>query len=257
MGLTLNLSALSVPAGTEFPATVQALLNLIAQYEAIAGGATFNGVNFGDTTPAAADRDKAWIKTDASGNLIGIFSWNGSAWVTVSLVVPRGTTANRPASPDEGQLYLDTDINVILVYERAAWRTLSGSPGDIKFVQTALLADALTANPGWVELNEAAYAGRVLGVAGAGTGLTARSQADAVGEEAHAQSIAELAAHTHTGGTVKGSNADIGDPGPYVLTTTLQPNGDQSNAMVSGPAGSGTAFNVMQPTKFLWALVKS
>jgi hypothetical protein len=34
-------------------------------------------------------------------------------------------------------------------WERGAWRTVSGTPGDLKYVAFGKLADALVANPGW------------------------------------------------------------------------------------------------------------
>jgi len=71
MPLTAQLQALTVPEGTEFPGTVQDLLELIAQYEEIIGLENFDGVNYGPNTPDAADRDKPWFKTTAGGAPIG------------------------------------------------------------------------------------------------------------------------------------------------------------------------------------------
>ena len=260
MALNLSLEFLTVPAGTEFPGTPQAFGNWFVDYCQITGLENFNGVNFGPMTPDEDNRDKPWFQTDEGYNPISWKSWDGAEWVGLPFIMPSGTTAERPLNPIEGIQFFDTDINVALIYERTMWRTLAGSPGDIKPVSRVLLADALTVNPGWVELDEPTYGGRVLGVAGAGTALTVRAQGDSVGEENHTPVLAELVAHTHTGGTVDGSNQDYGDPGQFVLTSPTQSNGPQGNAMVSGQVTGetavGAAFNVMQPTKFVWWLVK-
>ncbi len=150
MSLNAELQALTVPSGTEFPGTVQALLDLIAQYEAIVGLESFSGINYGDTEPTPENRDRPWFKTDASGNPIGWYSWNGSVWAPSPITPESGTTVSRPTNPTIAQLYYDTDIRVQLMWTGAAWVTAAGSPGDVKEVKAATLADALTNNPGWV-----------------------------------------------------------------------------------------------------------
>lgn len=167
MGLNPALEALTVPEGTEFPPTVQALLDLIASYESITGLESFSGVNFGPTEPDEDNRDKPWFKTDDSGNPIGWFSWTGSEWTTIPVTPESGGTSDRPSNPLTGQLYFDTDINVMLVYERSQWRTLSGSPGDIKEVKASTIEDALTANPGWAQ--DTASEGMVIAAASDGS----------------------------------------------------------------------------------------
>lgn len=154
MPLNAELQALTVPSGTEFPGTVQALLDLIAQYEAIVGLQDFSGVNFGDVEPTPEERDRPWFKTDGSGNPIGWYSWGGSSWEPTPVTPQSGATANRPSSATLAQMYLDTDIDVLLIYNGAAWVTASGSPGDVKYVVAATLADALTKNPGWVNYTD-------------------------------------------------------------------------------------------------------
>ena len=164
MPLQAQLEARTVPAETEFPGTVQELLALIAEYEAIIGLEDFSGINFGATEPGADERDRPWFKTDGSDNPIGWFAWDGSAWASIPIVLPSGPTASRPVTPDEGTQYFDTDINVALIYIDAAWVTLAGSPGDLKFVTGTTLAAVLTANPGWSHYTDGI--GRVLAGAG-------------------------------------------------------------------------------------------
>lgn len=98
-----------------------------------------------------------WLKTTqdqteddpSHGQPIGWYEFNGTAWVPFVGIVLSGNTANRPTGAAEYQLYYDTDITVLIWWERGQWRTVSGVPGDIKFVSFATLDDALTRNPGW------------------------------------------------------------------------------------------------------------
>jgi hypothetical protein len=203
-----------------------------------AGGA----INYGPTTPAVGDRNKPWFETDISYNPEGWASWNGAAWVPIPAGMPSGSTVNRPVGAD-GKQYFDTDIHVALVYERAAWRTLSGSPGDCKFVTALTLPLALTANPGWIA--DTALDNRVL----AGASNTHATSTTA-GSETHALTSAENGPHTHT------------------LSMRLDPNGGDHNAsgtdtyvntgsgLSTASSGSGTPFSIMQPTLYRFALVK-
>lgn len=98
-----------------------------------------------------------WLKTSKDrsdvdpsvGEPQGWYVFNGSQWVPFTGIVNSGPTAQRPAAPVNYQQYYDTDIACLLWFERNAWRTVSGVPGDIKQVSFEKLTDALTANPGW------------------------------------------------------------------------------------------------------------
>lgn len=243
MALNAQLNALTVPFGTEFPGTVQALLELIAEFEEITGLSDFNGINFGPVEPDPDNRDKPWFKTDGSGNPLGWFSWNGSAWVPIPIVISGGTSAERPSSPNEGQTFFDTTIHTMLIFERSEWRTLSGSPGDVKEVRAATIDEALTSNPGWAADTDSA--GRfVLGVSD-GSGF---EYGNTGGEVDHTLTLDEIPSHTHT-----------------VRTNNLQADGNASNPAgivsgvqtgASGSAGGGAAHNNMPPYIAYWRLVK-
>jgi len=244
MALTPYLSALTFPSGTEIPGTMQGLANLLAQYFAVNGLSELGGINFGPTTPSEADRDKPWFKTDGSYNPIGLFSWNGSAWVTFDTgAIPSGSTASRPSSPSVGQLYLDTDINCVLVWERAKWRTAHGSPGDVKFVKATDVATAIANNPGWVEDT----VGQNYVIAGASSTHPYGSTA---GAETHTLTVAELPPHTH--GLSEQNDTNGGDHNNSGSDSFLRTGTGRSTLS----AGGGAAHNNLQPTRYLWCLVK-
>jgi len=113
-----------------------------------------------DTTPPV------WLKTTLDGPNFGQpiswYVWNGANWVPFVGIVPAGATADRPTSPQQFQMFYDTDISVLIWFERSAWRTVSGVPGDIKQVAFETLAEAVLMNPGWELLgaNNQAWRGR-------------------------------------------------------------------------------------------------
>ncbi len=254
MSLEAQLQPLTLPEGTEFPGTPQELLELIAEYMEITGLNPFNGINFGTTTPDAANRDRPWFKTEAGGAPIGWFSWDGSDWSPIPQKLPSGATAARPVPASEGQQFFDTSINVALIFERSQWRTLSGSPGDVKAVKAATIDAALELNPGWIQDPDSL--GRVIGGAGAGSGLTPRAYGVQVGEETTTLAEDNLALHAHVfqgqatpaRWKADGNVADAaGNLAGYAA------NSDQSTA----PTGEGNPILTMQPTVFYWMLVKS
>lgn len=83
------------------------------------------------------------------GSPIGWYVFDGTNWVPYNSIVLSGTTANRPSEPVEYQQYYDTTISCLIWWERSQWRTVSGVPGDTKFVMFTTLTEAKTKNPGW------------------------------------------------------------------------------------------------------------
>ena len=177
----------------------------------------------GPTTPATpgADDPLLWLRTSGS-RAIGWYAWNGSEWRPVADVPASGTTAERPTAPVDLERFWDTSINAEVHWERGAWRTVSGIPGDIKFVAHSLLTDALTANPGWQYLaqNDQSLRGLVLGVASTDpgatpassfptdSGISARASGDKLGVETHVLDVDEIPQHTHLLGHATLLNSD-------------------------------------------------
>lgn len=255
MALNLTLTFGSPPSGQEFPGTPKLLGDFLANYFSILGGESFIPVNFGPDEPDTDARGYPWFKTDNDGVPIGWYSWNGTAWEQLNTNVPSGDTASRPSSATLGDLYFDTTIRVELIYDGSTWVTAAGSPGDLKFVNTTTLLQALAANPGWSQATEATFSGRVLGAAGAGTSLTPRNSGDSVGEETHTLSIDEIPEHQHTANGIDGSRWKA-DGNAAFSTGNLA--GWGANLVSSNPpAGEGgLAHNTMQPTLFVWLLQK-
>lgn len=113
-----------------------------------------------------------WLKTTQDqnattgsfGDAIGWHEWNGTAWVPFNSVARSGTTLQRPTNAVELQQYFDTDISTLIHFERAQWRTVAGSPGDVKQVLFETLDEALLFSPGWDVVGAAnqAFRGRHL-----------------------------------------------------------------------------------------------
>lgn len=251
MGLNLQNSFLTLPDGTEFPGTMQDLGNLVAQYMAINGQENFSGINFGSVTPDPDNRDRPWFKTDNAGNAIGWFSWNGSEWTSIPFIYPSGTTADRPVGAVFGQVYLDTDINMVLRFDGSNWITDEGGSGEIKFVRGTDIGAILTQYPGWVQVTD--IAAQTIGVAGNGTGsgFSNRSPETTVGEETHAQTATEVAPHSHNVEHGQGTARADGNNGPGGILSAY------SGQQQTDSTGDGTPFNIMQPTRFLFCIQKS
>lgn len=268
MGLTAQLNPLTLPLNTEFPPTPQSLLTMIAQYMEITGLEDFNGVNYGPVTPSEDNRDKPWFKTDESFNPIGWYSWNGAAWTPIPVVIPSGSTDNRPGAPIDGQEYLDTDIHVTLIYERSQWRTLAGSPGDVKAVKATTLVLALLNNPGWSQDPDST--GRV--IAGAEEDYSKPADIEGpndtfsypdhaygtkFGEEGTSLLEDQNATHDHNfqsgTGTFPGQFQNgVQAAGVFPITTGLA----AGSTGLTAEQGSGLQHNTLQPTVFYWYLVK-
>lgn len=114
--------------------------------------------------------------------------------------------------------------------------------------------------------------GRALGVAGTGSGLTARTLGQTVGEETHTLTPAETALHTHSatdsghihgnGGGASGSNNISYTAGGTTYNGVGAANTASSTANITVASNGGTtpplggAHNNMQPTGFLNARIK-
>jgi len=105
--------------------------------------------------------------------------------------------------------------------------------------------------------------GRVPGISGSGSGLTARTLGATFGEENHQLVTAELPSHTHTqnahshtqtGGITPGSPFIGGFAnGTGTVASTVNVG---STTATNNNTGSDTPHNVMQPTTFMNIMIK-
>jgi hypothetical protein len=158
-----------------------------------------------------------WLRTtrDATeadptyGDPLGWYMFNGSGWVPYVGIVLSGGAAFRPATPDNYQQFYDTDISCLIWWERGAWRTVAGCPGDVKAVTHLTLADALYRNPGWTLLggSNQAWRGRLIGQATKDTAGTSLTVNPGVAERLATETIGEtdaiaMESHNHGGAGV-------------------------------------------------------
>jgi hypothetical protein len=166
----------------------------------------------GPNDPGTPNTNDPLIWFRSVGNRpLGWYGWDGNSWEPGPSVPPSGDTASRPSNPADLEQYFDTDINTLIHWERSAWRTVSGTPGDIKAVTADNLTLALKANPGWSLLfeNDESKRGRALAQASkdAGAspdnavstpaGITQRAANDVFGEELHVLGSLEIQQHSH------------------------------------------------------------
>lgn len=232
----------------------------------------------GEVVPGIPGVDDPLLFLRTSGSrAIGWYGWDGSSWRSINDVPPSGTSALRPVAPVELEQYWDTDINTLIHWERGLWRTVSGTPGDVKFVALGLLSEALALNPGWIYLgrDDQSVRGKVIGIAsedGVGTesvfatdtGISARPSGSQDGFETHVLASDEIEQHTHLMGHATLLNSDnniqlhrvddaevlaIPAPGPF---NYFQVNGDGStNGTNTGTAGNGNAGTGLVTSKQL------
>ena len=250
----------------------QEALALVAELTSVEGIEDLSGVIISEDTPSdSSDFDKLWLKKSAEGVALGLFYYLGG-WQEVHLRPQSGSTGSRPVDPPETIRYFDTEIHTALVYERGKWRTVSGSVGDVKFVQTDTLQDALDNNPGWVEL--IAMRSRCPVGAGTGSGLSKRDVKASFGAESHALVAAEME-HFHGVGSTFQQDNDFtlirrtwaaaagaayqevtgdGVTSGVIGTTGIPGQTGPATSDISNP--SAQPHSSIQPSFALWCLVK-
>jgi hypothetical protein len=224
-----------------------------------------------DPGTPGVDDPVVWVRT--SGNrIVGLYGWDGTVWRASGNISHSGPTADRPTTAVELEEFFDTDINVLLRFERGAWRTSAGSPGDVKHVTHTTLAEAKRYSPGWdvLGVDDESIRGRFIGAAAKdpGTnpvasfttqsGITPIAAGDKVGEETHVIKSSEIEQHTHeighatalgTAQTLQLHQENFGDD--LVIPTPVPPNhwktqkngglnvGDAYGDSIAGSAGDG------------------
>jgi hypothetical protein len=187
---SIALQPATTPGDAVFPpANWAVLLNYVSSYLRVSGLENLTGVVVSATTPAAADNDKLWLKRDPSTTRpLGILAFTSGVWQALPVSLPSGedepagakagelffntklgavrlyngslwTTnlwqsgniAARPESAATNYIYLDTEIGRLIRWNGSLWTTVDGGVGDVKMVDYATVEDALKFNPGWEE----------------------------------------------------------------------------------------------------------
>lgn len=97
--------------------------------------------------------------------------------------------------------------------------------------------------------------GRLIGNAGAGSGLTNRANGVTGGAETHTNTIAEMPAHNHPGSLMNYDTSDAAGGGNG-FTFGVSPGTTNSTALTIASQGSGTAWNIMNPFSFINYFIK-
>lgn len=252
----------------------------LGRYVPVDIGPSLHVFLIGPDTPPAPTADQPellWLRTFET-RAASWHAWDGTAWRPFNGVPASGPTSARPTNPFDLEEFFDTDINVRIVWERGAWRTVSGSPGDIKAVAASLLSVALQLNPGWAyyaELDQS-IRGCVIGIAtqdpggspaaayATDSGISARASGDEVGEETHVLTSDEIEQHTHLMGHATALNSDNNiqlhraeNTDNLVIPPPVPPNyfeclGDgNANGTKNGTAGDGPTGTMLITSKQL------
>lgn len=208
------LTPQNVPDGV-CPTTIQEVVNTVAAYVTGVLPGTYSTFVLGNSTPAAADQNKPWIRTNVDDTFDKIYTFSGGQWTS-------------PHPDFVGKI-------VIWGGDIANIDTLDG--GSAGVVTT-------TTGPFWEEVT-AAIGRTVVHPDPGGTVLPVNKPSvnGAFGEEQHTQTMDELVEHSHPikiWGVGSGGGISIGD----------EPDTPATEATES--VGGGQAFNVCQPSIALY-----
>lgn len=194
-------------------------------------------------TGTAADGWQAWqyIWSSIEGS-----AWNtGDVKTTLVAAAPAGWVLANDGSIGDGASGATYANIAALALFTFLWNGFSNA---ICPVSTGRGANAAADWAAHKTISLVPMAGRVLGATGAGAGLTARALADRAGEETHALSVGELAAHHHN--VTHEAGSDTSGTGLAGSSSAQDQNKNTDDT------GNGDPHNNMQPTTFLNVLIK-
>jgi hypothetical protein len=189
-------------------------------------------------------------KNDNMGNSVTNTNW----WRPFGLV-SIGTKEDRPKSPIDGSFYYDTTISRMLMAYGSKWTTIEGAPGDIKDVYAPKLDDALGKNPGWEYLpdwtaknNKPDASGCVLACANSQHAVGSKT-----GVETANITVEQLPSHSHTARITTYARSGGGQIGKVADSGS---NATQHVDFTTNASGLGRPVSLMQPTFYVWKLIK-
>ena len=99
-----------------------------SDWEKVGGVTSVNGET-GDVVLGLGDLNDVTITSVQDGQSI---AWNGTNWVNIDLPeageTPSGGTGDRPTGPEIGDLYFDTDLELLLVWNGTEWQPVGDAP---------------------------------------------------------------------------------------------------------------------------------
>lgn len=84
---TITFRMGAFPEGTCFGSEQERANNIAANLIGTLPG-TFSTFNYGNSTPAAADRDKPWIRTNVDGSMDKVYTFYNGAWTALHPMAP-------------------------------------------------------------------------------------------------------------------------------------------------------------------------
>lgn len=206
----VTITTATVPEGTCPPFIIDLWPELVALLSASLGGGR-NTFNYGSSTPAPADQDKPWIRTESNGNPAGLYVFSGGSWI-----------AKHPL-PAGAIIQWEGDISTINTFDGG--ETAAVSP---------------TTGPMWEQVTE--LVGRFPVGAGQKDGdSTNFTNGSTGGEETHELTVAEMPAHSHA---VNAAEDDSGGTGGDRLREVTDPD---NATTTSQDTGGGQAHNNLPP----------
>src|SRR5512139_1932713 len=191
---------------------------------------TFSSFNFGSTTPAPEDQDKPWIKTDVSGNLEGVYTYNG-VWVRPHPV---------PYASNYVAMWKGSEADLWAFDGGDGTDPSTNPPTDTSGAMWVRDTDFDFRIPLGVGTSDTDYGGGATTVAVGGEG----------GEEKHVLTAAEMPAHSHG---LAGAGLVTNQVGGY----NVQGSGVAVNVVFPVSQGSDDAHENMPPYRAVYFIKRS
>ena len=211
----ISITAQTLPEGTCMPGSMQELLNLIASNLLGALTDTVTLFNFGPNTPTVDRQDQPWIRVDATGKFLGIYTFTDGSW--------------QPGDPP----FQTGDVMPVALASQviaAPWYAMNGQ-----------VVNGITV-PDWRGRTVIGAGQRILPNGSTDT-ATVFNIGDTGGEEKHLLVVAEMPSHIHP--PLSPATAYItANPGGGAQTAGGSGVGGQNT---TGAAGSDTPHNTLPP----------
>lgn len=189
-----------------------------------------------ETAPSEAQAGTIWLDSTTNPYVLKIY--DGADWIIMGYMNTSTNTFDAPSTTN----YVGDYKFSAQTASHGSWLLCNGASVSTSTYSGlfALIGYAFGGSGANFTLPD--LRGRVAGAVGTGSGLSARTLGQSVGEETHVLTIPEMPAHTHTIMT--------GAPSVGVVSSNTGSNNVGGNSSTSSNGGGG-AHNNMQPTLFV------